>query len=276
MVYESQKLVFSRKLKTIRLACFSDIHIGSKEFARDHFRRWRDKHLKDKYAYFLGVGDMIEAIGPFDPRFTMDSIEPKMRIQALIDEQIKDCIRELEPIKSKLLGVCMGNHEFEILRRHGSDPTQRICEGLGVKNLGYSCLLHMTLRPDDLEMGKVGGSRIVKLYAHHGWGGGTRTLGGDMTKVSRKPSEVVADIFVFGHSHQGWEHPKARLDITSGGKPFSRDYLMVNTGTFKRGLSDGPIPTFEERMGYGPQKIGGRVIEIEVDTHKWVNLRKIE
>jgi len=66
------------------------------------------------------------------------------------------------------------------------------------------------------------------------------------------------------------------LDVTLTGKPLSRDYLMVNTGTFKRGLSAGPIPTFEERMGFGPQKLGGRVIEIEVDTKKWVNLRTVD
>ena len=278
MVYNSQILSFSRKKdnRTLRIACFADLHIGSREYDRDRFRRWRDKHLKDKYTYFLGIGDMIEAIGPFDKRFTIDSLDIKMRVQAMIDAQIKDCVAELEPIKGRLLGLCMGNHEWTVLAKSGSDPTARMCEALGVQNLGFSCLLYLTLRPDDIPVGQHGGSRIVKLYAHHGWGGGTRTLGGDMTKVSRKPSEVMADIFIFAHSHQGWEHPKARLDVTYRGKAMSRDYLMVNTGTFKRGLSDGPIPTYEERMGFGPQKLGGRVIEIEIDPHKWVNLRAIE
>lgn len=170
----------------------------------------------------------------------------------------------------------MGNHEWKILERTGTDPTKRICEKLGVKNLGYQCLIHLTLRPDGLSEGRYGGSRTVKLFAHHGWGGGTRTRGGDMTKVSRKPGEYIADIYIFAHSHQSWSDPETRLDVTSKGKPISRDCLIINPGTFKKGLSPGTIPTYEERQGYGPQRLGGRVIEIEVDTHKWVNLRAIE
>lgn len=277
MVFEAFVLPFNRNRRIIRLACFADLHIGSISFARKKWHGWRDRHLQDPDTYFMGIGDMAEAIGPFDPRFTLCDIDPSMWKQALIDAQVRDLYQELEPIAKagKLLGISMGNHEYTVLQRGGTDITARLCESLGVKNLGFSCLLHLTLRPEQAS-GHHGGGRTVKLYAHHGWGGGSRTKGGDITKVSRKPSEFVSDIFVFAHSHQGWEMPNNRLDITSSGKVFDRDYLMVNTGTFKKGLTEGPIPSYEEKSGYGPQKLGGRLIEIEVDTHKWVNLRTVE
>ncbi len=272
MVYKHFILPFNRKHPKIRLAFFSDTHNGNIQFARKQFRAWINEYKGDKYTWFIGNGDHIEAIGPFDPRFTLDHIDPSHRGKAaLIDLQIKDFCQELEPIKSQVLALGMGNHEYEILRRHGSDPTERICETLGVTNIGYSCLSAITLRAE----GQHGGSRIIKLYTHHGWGGGTRTLGGDMTKVSRKPAEFMADIYVFGHSHQGWEHPKTRVDITSTGKRFDRDYLMLNSGTFKKTLSESAVPSYEEKFGFPPQQLGGKVVEITVDTHKWVNMRTI-
>ncbi len=97
-----------------------------------------------------------------------------------------------------------------------------------------------------------------------------------MTKVSRKPTEYIADIYCVAHSHQKWEDPENRIDISSTGKPISRPYLILNPGTFRKTLSDGPIPTYAERLGYGPQPLGGRVVEIEVDTHNWANIRTIE
>lgn len=278
MVPHACILPYDRSLRYVNIAAFADLHVGSKEFSRRHFREWRDENLKDPFTYFLAVGDLIEAIGPFDPRFTLDSVDPRhYGKQGIIDAQEDDLCSELEPIAQagKLIGVMMGNHEERVLNRTGHDPTKNIAEKLGVKNLGMSCHIHCTLRPISNGDGRIGGSRVVKIYAHHGWGGGTRTRGGDMTKVSRKPTEYVADIFFFAHSHQAWDDPHARLDITPSAKTFDRDYIIVNTGTFKRGISAGPIPTYEERSGFGPQKLGGRVVEIKVDTHKWVEFRKI-
>jgi predicted phosphodiesterase len=277
MIYTSHILYFDRKNPKIRLACFSDTHNGHKEFARNHFRSWVSKHYKHPYTWFIGLGDLIEAIGPFDPRFTIDHIDSAHHGKAaFIDAQIKDFISELSPYKDKIIGLGMGNHEYQVLKRTGSSPTDRICEALGVKNLGYSFLMALTLRPQNQGEGKIGGSRVLKIMGHHGWGGGTRSLGGDKTKVAAKPTEYVADLFMFGHSHQGWSQPKARLDVTSQGKPIARDYLYINTGTFKKTLSEGCVPSWEETQGFPVQKIGGRVVEIEIDPLKWLNIRVVE
>ncbi len=276
MVYTKQIIYYSPDNPKIRIACFSDTHHGDEGFARNHFYRWRDKHRKVPQTWFLCLGDNVEAIGPKDKRFTLGHIDKKYRMadnfNALINMQINDFCKDIEPIKDKLLGSARGNHEQKLLEHTGVDVHEIICNRLAIKDLGYSFLMLLTLRQE----GNKGRSRSLRIYGMHGWGGGSRTLGGDKTKVGGKLGEYEADIFLFGHSHQAWDEPKPRIGINNNGQPLSKPMIIANTGTFKKSISAGVVPTYSEMRGYPPQYLGGRVIEIEILNHGWLAFHVVE
>jgi hypothetical protein len=276
MVYTKRILYYAPDNPKIRLACFGDLHEGDKGFSRKHFRRWRDKQNKEPQTWFINLGDNIEAIGPKDKRFTLGHINPDYlmaeNLNGLINMQVKDFIEDMEPIKGRLLGLARGNHEQKLLDMTGFDTHDMVCQQLGVPDIGYSFLMLLTLRQE----GGGGRTRSVRVYGHHGWGGGSRTLGGDKTKVAGKLGEYEADIYLFGHSHQAWDEPKPRISVNNYGHPVSKPMLIANTGTFKKSLSEGPVPTWAETKGFPPQDLGGRVIEIDVLNHEWVGLKVVE
>lgn len=275
MVYAKRIIEYSPDNPKIRLACFSDTHHGDAGFARRHFHQWLTRNAKYPQTWFLNLGDNIEAIGPHDKRFTLGHIDPRYRMVdnfgALINMQIKDFCADVEPIKDKLLGLARGNHEMTFYNM-GWDPHETICEKLGIPDIGYSFLMLIILR----QKGGRGRTRSLRIFGHHGWGGGTRTLGGDKTKVAGKLGEYEADIYLFGHSHQAWDEPKPRISINNAGKPVSKPMIIANTGTFKKSLSESPVPTWAEQKGFPPQELGGRVIEIEVLNHEWLDFRVVE
>lgn len=275
MVYTKRIIQYDPQNPKIRIGVFGDLHDGDKGFSRAHFRRWRDKHAKQPHTYFIGLGDHIEAINARDKRFTLGHIDPKYRmadnLDALINLQMASLMGELEPIKGQLLGIGRGNHEQKLLENTGIDIHDIVCQQMGIPDIGYSFLMLLVLRGEG-----TGRTRSIRLFGHHGWGGGSRTLGGDKTKVGGKLGEYEADIYLFGHSHQAWDEPKPRIAINNSGRPISKPMIIANCGTFKRSLSDGPVPTWAETRGFPPQHLGGRVIEIEVLKNDWVDMKVVE
>ena len=61
--------------------------------------------------------------------------------------------------------------------------------------MGYSWWLRIKLSNDG------GAGRTVDCYITHGFGGGTRTEGGSVTKYSKFADRFACDIFVAGHDH---------------------------------------------------------------------------
>ena len=265
MEYCRRVVTYTNKIPKVYLACFSDPHVGEVGFARRHFKAWLKRQSERPNCWFINLGDNIEAIGPRDKRFTIGHIDPRYRLAAnpaaIINMQILDFCEMMEPYTHRILGLGRGNHEMKYLETTGVDPHAIICNRLFVPDLGYSFLMALIIRNAD---GKGNNGKLLRLYGHHGWGGGTRTLGGDKTKVAGKLGEYGADIYMFGHSHQSWDEPKPRITVTPTGQVQVKQMLLINTGTFKKSLSSGPIPTWGEQMGFPPQDLGGRVIEVEI------------
>ena len=266
MEYCRREVTFTSQNPRVYLACFSDLHVGEGGFARRHFRNWLKRQMEREQCWFINLGDKIEAIGPKDKRFTIGHIDPRYleayNRGAIINMQINDLCEMLEPVAPRILGLGRGNHEMKLFDNSGFDPHMSICTRLGVPDIGYSFLMSLILRREGAHE-----SRILRIYGHHGWGGGTRTLGGDKTKVAGKLGEYLADIYLFGHSHQAWDEPKPRITVTRTGTVQVLPMILANTGTFKKSLSAGPLPTWGEMMGFPPQDLGGRVIEITMNTN---------
>lgn len=202
----------------------------------------------DKLTYFIGGGDLLDTIIVPDKRYSKAvDMAPD---DAIIDWQINQMRDILRPYASRIIGLGSGNHEDVIIRRAGTNPIERICTELKVPYLGFSWLVELGFREHD------GRGRKLVIRGHHGWGGSSRTPGGELTKYAKDLPFWDADLFLYGHGHHRKYDEIPRLSL-KGGKLIARPKILVLCGTFLRTLSDGSTPSYSEREGYPPVPIGG-------------------
>jgi hypothetical protein len=248
--------------ESVYVAVFSDLHIGHVNYSRRNLQKFLSEVSQYDNYWLLGLGDHMECVVPADfKRWQTSMMVTGDSKDAVLDWQEDEFVSLIEPYKERLLGLAMGNHELEILRRYGHDPHASVCRQLGCENLGYSCLMRLNLRCKSGD--SAPSARSVILYIHHGWGGSSRTAGGNVTKFSRAVETYWADIYLFGHSHDQFVRTIPRLMVDKQGKLAHRDATIVNVGTFKKTLTDGVIPSWEEKMGFPPRSLGGVVIELQ-------------
>ena len=244
-----------------RLKVIADVHLGA--VACD------EKAFKDYLAdcndntYYLGIGDLYDAIIVTDKRY--DKSSDASDGDDIVDFQVNKGVELLEPYKDKILGLGYGNHERTIIRRSGSDMMKRTCRRLDVPELGYSGLFKLIFRM------KHGAARSVIIRYHHGFGGGSRTQGADLTKFSKDAAHWDADLFLYGHVHRKQDDEIQRLGLR-GTKLIAKPKIIVICGTFLKTYLDGSDATYSEVAGYPPTTIGGVNIDITPDTNSWVKI----
>jgi UDP-2,3-diacylglucosamine pyrophosphatase LpxH len=244
----------------IKIKPLFDIHYGNalcdvralKDFLAD----------SDDKTYFIGGGDWMDSIIVTDKRYRK-SIDP-FDSEEIVDEQIDGLYNILEPYKDRILSCGEGNHEDTIVKKCGTNPSKRLAEKLGVPYTGYSCFFKINLTENG------GRGRTVVIYLHHGYGGGSRTQGADLTKYAKTIASYDADIYLYGHTHKLQSDEIPRLGIV-GNKLVSKPKILVVCGTFKKSLGLNNETTFEEVMGFPPTKMGGATINIK-PTREWVSM----
>jgi hypothetical protein len=113
-------------------------------------------------------------------------------------------------------------------------------------------------------------SRTVNLFGHHGWGGGTRTEGGSITKYSNHALRYEADIFFYGHDHQRKQNSVEFMGIC--GKRFiPKQKRIFFPGTFLKTFSKTDEPTWAETRGFNPVTVGGVNVFIK-PNREWVDI----
>jgi len=247
--------------ESFRLKPLGDIHLGNtycdvaalKEYLSD----------SDEHTRILGLGDMIDAVVTKDIKRYMKHSDGTKR-DDVVDEQVDWMYEILAPYKELIIGLMDGNHEHTIVKYHGSNPNRRLCEKLGCQHLGYSCLGNLRFRENE------GRARTVTIRAHHGWGGGSRTLGADLTKYSKDMAYYDADIFIYGHVHRRQSDTFPRLSL-SGTRLIAKPRHLFICGTFLKTLSLTTDATYSEISGYPPTAIGGVNITIKPDNN-WVKI----
>jgi hypothetical protein len=219
------------------------------------------------------MGDTFDALIPADgKRFDPAEIDPKYlqkNPSMMLNHALNDCESELAPYKHQILGMLMGNHEYQYLKRYSINLTQLICDRLECKNLGMSFLMKVLLKRNGLSE-RV---RSFTIYGHHGFGGVSRTEGGGLTKYERVIKQFDADIYCFGHDHDTYRKTIPRLGVNTNGNVVDKTLTLLCCGTFKRSLSDNEIPTWEETKGFGPKNLGGMVVEVTIKTNSWLDIK---
>lgn len=252
---------------TIKIVALSDVHIGNRNC--DLKRLKSDLSKIDELTYIIDMGDLLDSIIVKDAkRYQKSSDDTKG--DAVLDEQIETAYDILKPYKEKIIGLTLGNHELAILKYCSTDPTRRLATLLStiehkVLYLGMSWLMQIVL------VHKSGGhSRTVVFRGHHGWGGGSRTQGADLTRYSRDVAYYSADVFLYGHVHRLQSDTIPRLGIF-GNRLISKPKQMAICGTYLKTMSSSEVPTYSEAGGYPPVEVGCATIEIK-PINDWVKI----
>lgn len=180
-----------RNLKEVHLIPVSDVHYGNPLCSVKHFRQ-TVKYLKEnRNAYAILNGDLIECI-------TRSSVGGIFEQKGTAQEQRDFIVKELLPIKDKILGATTGNHEQRIQRETGFDISKDIANSL-----------ECPYRPEGLllKISAGSGNNYTKgrqyayfIYFTHGYGG-ARTQSAKAVKAERASQFVHADVVIMSHDH---------------------------------------------------------------------------
>ena len=251
----------------IRIVCISDAHLGHINYSEKHLKAFLKENLSQPNTWLITLGDMLECVVPADMRRYQASqlVTSSEDPDAYLDYQTEELVKVLQPYteSGQILGMVLGNHELAIIKRYGHNPHRRVCDALNCEDLGYSFLMRLMC-----QTATSSHTHSVVIYASHGWGGNSRTAGGNLTKFSRALESYWADIYLFGHSHDYVSRQIPRIYVDRKGKVQHRPALIANVGTFKKTLSKGVIPSWEESMGFPPRSLGGIVVKIQMDPSK--------
>jgi len=247
--------------QSINLKIIADIHLGARACDRKAFKKYLAD--SDDNTYFLGIGDLYDSIVVPDKRYqkSTDSTEG----DDIIDQQVDEGEDFLYPYKDRIIGLGTGNHEDTILVKAGTDMIARTCRRLDTNHLGWSGLIKLLFREKD------GRGRTVTIRYHHGWGAGSRTEGGSLTKYSKDRKNWDADIFLYGHDHHRLAKELPRLSLV-GKKLVAKPQHICLCGTFLRTYLEGKDATYGEKKGFDPVAIGGMDIIIKPTTD-WVKIK---
>lgn len=247
--------------ETITLKPIFDVHYGNSYCDVKAFREFLKS--TDKKTYLIGGGDLLDSIISKDVKRYAKHADAS-ESDAIIDEQVNGMADFLMPYRDRIIGLGTGNHENTITKHCGTNPTRRLCSILGVPSLGFSWMVKIILSEKD------GRGRSVILRGHHGWGGGSRTQGADLTKYSRDTMYWSADIFLYGHVHRRQSDKIDRMSMV-GTTLVAKPKNIFLCGTYLKTFSLTDEATYSEEFGYPPVSIGGLNIRITPDR-KWVHI----
>ena len=253
----------SRK-EVVKVKPLMDLHKGAKTCDLKAFKEFiKDR---DEFTYFVCNGDLWDMIFFNDKRFR-PSGHDKSGVDDAIDEEVDEMEAILHPIKDHIIGIGTGNHEDTIEQRCGTNPSKRLAKRLGVPYMGYSWWFRMAItRP-------TGGVGSVDFFVSHGFGGGTRTEGGSITKYAKFADRFLCDVFIVGHDHrkQYVKYPVLGIHGIAKAYLYGKSKTIVLGGSWKKTYGMGTVVTWEESKGFPPSELGGVCINIK-PAQKWVKV----
>lgn len=262
MITYNHIIEYEPDLPWIRILNVSDQHIGHASSARKDYRKLLKENLSEPNTFLMTNGDGIDCISPRDPRFQLGGIDPaylQNRPDEILDLQVDDFIAEHEPYKDKIIALGLGNHEITAVKLYGTNPHQRICKALGVRNAGYSSIAQLILRPK----GNSGRSRMFRILQSHGFGGSTRTEGGSLSTFAAYANYFNVDAAFFGHKHDLIFKRFPRIGVDRNAKQCHDDMIVALTGSFLKTFNTSDLPNYAEQAGYRPTVLrGGWVLKI--------------
>ena len=264
-----EKLIHYPNGGAIYLYPLGDAHLGSIHCAEADLEKKIDQIRLQKNAYIIGMGDWCDSIIKSDPRFDIEGFPNWLNKGNIIESQRKRVVEMLTPVKDKILCFLTGNHEEEQHTRYQDDITRNICSDLGITYGGFSCFLVLKLVR---YAGRDRAQHRVIIHAWHG-AGAAQTEGSRLMRLMRLVNDIEADIYLMGHLHSITQHTPDRL-VYRNGKVKSLRLAAATTGSWLKAYTqpkEGQVlsPSYAEKKGYKPSRIGCPCIKIKPDTEEF-------
>lgn len=214
----------------------SDWHLGSEYCDRKLLQGFIDTIQATKNAYCLILGDVMDnALKNSKSNVYTATMNPH--------QQINEAANMLYPIRNKVLAVTEGNHELRSIKEVALLPlnslTTKLAYGMEYEKAEkyvsdrYSIgafLLFVTFS----NTRNSGRPTTFSIYCKHGSGGGS-TAGGKINAMEKMQRQVVADIYMSGHTHvQMGFAPAIYIADPIRKKMIEQKQLNINTGMFLR------------------------------------------
>ena len=243
-----------------------DRHHDNKYCRRDI----EERHLelaKERGALIVDVGDAFCAMqGKYDPRSDMSQIRPEDVSVNYLDTIVNHAIEFYSPYAKHFLLLGRGNHDQNILNRHGTDLISNLVHGINTNGGncragGYGGWIRM-------EFIRSGHYQRFNIKYHHGSAGGNSPVTRGVIQTNRQAVYLPdADAVVNGHTHDSYYVPIARERITHMGD-ISRDIVhFIRTATYKDEYRDGSTGWAVEK-GHAPKPLGCAWIHFVYDSHR--------
>ncbi len=178
-------------LKNLIIVPISDVHYGNPYFSKRHFFETLRYVQHTPNVFAICNGDLCES----SIRTSKGDIYKQVGTP---QEQRKWMIKQLKPIRHKILGMTTGNHEHRIYNEIGEDMSQDIAEALEVPYRPEGILLKISFGSGN--EGHENQPYTYWGYATHGYGG-ARTKSAKAVKVERVATWIHADFYIMSHDH---------------------------------------------------------------------------
>lgn len=251
-----QKIItYDSKDDFFYLLPISDIHLGNvlcdEVAAKEHLKKY---HLPNSFYYLCG--DINDSVIVKDKRYdkAMDASGAR---NAILNYQADKTEELLTPYKDQILAYGIGNHEFEIIAAASYDMGKEMSRRLNVPYCGYSYMLTLYFRR--LR------TNTIKIYVNHGWGGGSKTAGGSLTKYTNHAQSVIADVCCYGHDHK-LQSSFITLIGSAGSRQIAPKKHVVLCGAYQKTYSSDETSPWAERKGFPAITVGSPVIKIWPET----------
>lgn len=255
----------SQEIKEIKIFPIGDVHYGSKEFNATKWNSVLTSLKENDDLYCTLGGDLIENV-------TLGSKGDIFTQTATPHQQIDKLVKDLCPIKHKILAIIPGNHELRTYRQTGFMPSLYLANMLGLntdENTRYSsnsCLIY-------ISFGKNQGRKNIyytfSISLTHGSGGST-TPGGKINKLL-KGKEIIsnADVYIHHHTHEPIMTFKGSFYADTRTKGiYYHEGLFVNSSSF---LDYGGYSLEKE---YSPSSKRDLIIVLSVDENDRKNPKR--
>jgi len=244
-----------------------DLHGGSNTCSEHEIRNQVQEIKERKNAYWIGMGDYADCITKNDPRFEICGLADWVEQDNIVESQRKWLVSLFKPIAHK--GICLltGNHEETIHQYHSNDLVRNLCDDLSIPYGGYQAFILLTFKRKGME-----GSRQFTVHAWHG-AGSAQTEGARVMRLMRLVNEIQAHIYLMGHLHAMAQYTPDRLTCVRG-RIKSVKLAATMTGSWLKAYmqpANGQHlnPTYVERQGYKPTRMGCPVIHIRPDKDEF-------
>jgi len=197
----SQKYIESTvKANELKIIPLGDIHYGDPCCNKKLLKGTLDYIKTSKNTLVIGMGDYLNCATTNSVSDTYDSQTPQTEYEEVIEL--------LTPIKHKMVGLLMGNHEQRIRKESGWNVVKTMSKELGIPYLGWGVFWKISVgtNPNPRK------NPNYVVYATHG-ASGASTPEGKLRAVRKLSESFEADLYLQGHVHDVMAEPDQKFAV---------------------------------------------------------------